>query len=75
MAESAVVSEPRPDRLFLLPPAGNAELLVAAPPPPWLLPLSPAADSFPTLVSHLPDAALNVADGRDADVLGGKKSC
>lgn len=68
VAKSAVVSEPRPGRLFLLLPAGNAGLRVAAPPPPRLLPLSLGADSFPTLTSHLPDAALN-ADGRDADTL------
>lgn len=72
MAKSAVVSEPRPGRLFLLPPAGNASLRVTAPPPPRLLHLS-RADSFPTLASHLPDGALNTADGRDADMLEKKK--
>lgn len=69
MAKSAVVSEPRPGCLSLLPPAGNAGLLVAAPPPPRLLPLSLGADSFPTLASHLPDAA----NGRDADMFGKKQ--
>lgn len=74
MAKSAVVSEPRLNRLFLLPPAGNTGLLVAAPSPPWLLPLSPGADSFPTLTSHLPDATLNAVDGRDANASeAGKK--
>lgn len=73
VAKSAVVSEPRPGRLFLLPPAGNAGLRVTAPPLPRLLPLTLGADSFPTLTSHLPDAALNV-DGRDADTLEKKKN-